>query len=221
MQFYAQERVQARGFLGRLILHLEKEGFLTDHLTVSPPSPLPYPLPFLHHLYPLYDLLFGRRHLSQDATDDKSDSYFGVCRLGDGYLHRRLDLKVTAPSHIPSTPRHPTSSLFPAICCLSHKRIFLFVQKTFDAAEDNAFSPPFPRPPPLFSPQGVLPPAISLCRPLLHWLRPFQQVHALLGHQAQGGKERRVRRREGLRVGARAKGDTLTYLTMTTVEPDR
>ncbi|EKU21612.1 DNA polymerase lambda subunit, partial [Nannochloropsis gaditana CCMP526] len=55
------ERVQARGFLGRLILHLEKEGFLTDHLT--------------------------------DATDDKSDSYFGVCRLGDGYLHRRLDLK--------------------------------------------------------------------------------------------------------------------------------
>lgn len=46
MQFYAQERVQARGFLGRLILHLEKEGFLTDHLTVSPPPP---PFPTLFH----------------------------------------------------------------------------------------------------------------------------------------------------------------------------
>ncbi|EWM26472.1 dna polymerase lambda [Nannochloropsis gaditana] len=73
-----EERVQARGFLGRLILHLEKEGFLTDHLT--------------------------------DATDDKSDSYFGVCRLGDGYLHRRLDLKVYSRQQYPFAVLYFTGS---------------------------------------------------------------------------------------------------------------
>lgn len=66
----------------RVVRRLEEEGFLTDHLTST-------------------------RH---DSVHDFSESYFGICCLGQGYPHRRLDLKTYPREQYPFAVLYFTGS---------------------------------------------------------------------------------------------------------------